>query len=180
MTEIKQKPNIIFYEIVGIIIMLIIGWFIFGTTIIQFFGTHKDKQIICVNNQREIAISLQMFTDDHNGIYPESSSIWTDIKIDSDILICDKAKDLKNGYLYNNNLSGIMVKKIADPTEKLLTVDGENKLTEQRAYYNVYYTPTDVRYRHGGQVIASYVDGHVEVVNKITEPESWDKPAKKY
>ncbi|MEI6520760.1 MAG: hypothetical protein WCO98_12095, partial [bacterium] len=101
---------------------------------------------------------------------------------ESGVLICPNAKELKRGYLFNNNLSGINIKKITHPEKKMLTIDGNNFLTPNRKYENIYYSPTDVQYRHFDKVknqnyaIASFADGHIESVNKVTEPESWDKP----
>jgi hypothetical protein len=137
---------------------------------------------ICTSNQRQIVASFYMYAQDHEGLLPHSDTAWPNICMDSGVLTCPNSKELKRSYLFNNNLSEINIKKISSPAKKMMTIDGNNFLVLNRKYKNIYYTPTDVQYRHFDKVknqyyaIASFVDGHVGIVTKITEPESWDKP----
>ena len=146
---------------------------------------HLKKQPTCSSNQRQIMYSIMMYAQDHEELLPESSSIWRDIQVDKPVLICPEAKKTKNGYLYNNNLSGVNIGKIAKPSKKLATVDGKTTLGINRTIENIYYTPSDVLFRHYVKekniyfTPASYADGHIEVLTKVTEPPSWDTPVNK-
>lgn len=172
MTEVKQKQTL--PEFVVIITMLILFYFMFGNTIMRMFNTHKDKQIPCVNNQRQIVANIMMYADDHEGKLPESKTMWSDIKIDSKKLICSMDKTLNNGYLYNQRLSGINIKGVEEPETIFVTVDGSNNNND-----NIYYSPADVQYRHSGQrAIVSYADGHVWMVEKTSANLPWDLPVK--
>jgi type II secretory pathway pseudopilin PulG len=33
----------------------------------------KSKQVTCLNNMRQIGVGLQVFADDHHGVYPQTS-----------------------------------------------------------------------------------------------------------
>ncbi len=132
---------------------------------------------ICLGNQRSIAMNILLYVQDHDEIFPDSAKIWTVINFDEYILYCRADTKLKNGYLYNNNLSGCLSENfdIKQMKTTLLTVDGITKTRPGRKLKNILYAPTDVRYRHGGYAVASFLDGHSERILKITEPESWDK-----
>ena len=174
MTEIKQKQKQAIPEIVVIITMLLLFYFMFGNTIMKIFYTHKDKQIPCANNQRQIAASLMMYADDHEGILPESKTIWTNINIKSKYLKCNMAKLLSNGYLFNKKLSGINIKKVNEPETIFMTVDGISIQND-----NIYYSQKDIQYRHSERVIASFADGHVEItISKTNAKLPWDLPVK--
>ena len=134
----------------------------------------------CTSNERQIAAGIAMYTQDHEDFLPKSYSVWTDTKSDPGVLTCPKVKRLKNGHLYNNNLSGINLNKIKNPDKRILTIDGKTNIEAKRTIENICYSPLDIQYRYGDRkigfvAIASYLDGHVEGVNSYTEPESWDK-----
>ncbi|MEI6520753.1 MAG: hypothetical protein WCO98_12060 [bacterium] len=137
----------------------------------------------CLGNQKQMALCVLFYAQDHEEVFPDSSKVWSDINVDKDFLTCRADRKLKNGYLYNNNLSGRSTDDFDSKQMKttIITVDGVTKTEANRTLNNIYYTPSDVRFRHGGYAIASYLDGHAESVLKITEPASFDKliPIKK-
>jgi type II secretory pathway pseudopilin PulG len=137
----------------------------------------KARQTICVSNQRQIAIAVLMYAQDNKECLPKSSHIWTDINvnIDPEVLKCQTDKENDNGYVYNNKLSGVALGYISDPSAAFLTADGKTVKSKNRTLDNIYYSPADIQYRHITKAVESFVDGHVEMVEKITEPESWDK-----
>ncbi|MEI6521791.1 MAG: prepilin-type N-terminal cleavage/methylation domain-containing protein, partial [bacterium] len=62
----------------------------------------KARQSTCTSNQRQIAASITMYTQDHEEILPEAATIWKDINIDANVLVCPtKGKLTTNGYGYN-------------------------------------------------------------------------------
>ncbi|MEI6520754.1 MAG: hypothetical protein WCO98_12065 [bacterium] len=77
------------------------------------------------------------------------------------------------GYLYNNKIAGVNITKIDDPTAIFATVDGETIYNG-----NIYYSASDVQYRHSDNAMASFVDGHVAPISKTTAKLPWDLPVK--
>ncbi len=131
-------------------------------------------QLTCPNNQRQLAASLLMYAQDHDNKFPLTTTIWGDIKADSDILICPTTgKRLPNAYLYNKKLSGLNYDEIYDPAKIFATVDGETIYNS-----NTYYSKADVQYRHFDSAIASFIDGHVESFKKNDAKLPWDLPVK--
>ncbi len=110
----------------------------------------KARQTTCSSNQRQIALSVQMFAQDHEETLPYSVSVWKDISADAGVLICPSAgKTLTNGYMYNETLSGASLGDatvIPDPVKTWVTVDARSNATDLR---------------HSGTAVWSYVDGHV-------------------
>ncbi len=109
----------------------------------------KARQSSCMSNQRQIALACQMFSQDHSFVLPSSTSVWSDISIDPGILICPTlGKTVPNGYQYNSDCSSLALGSIDNPSYKMLTFDGNSGAMDPR---------------HSGKVIASFVDGHVEI-----------------
>ena len=48
----------------------------------------KARQTTCMNNQRQIIMSLSMYAQDHEETFPSASSVWRDINITTDSLYC--------------------------------------------------------------------------------------------
>jgi prepilin-type processing-associated H-X9-DG protein len=165
-------------------LLIIVAIAILAYFIIPIFqyGRGEPRPYTCLSNQRQIAACLHMYAHDHEGMLPENFTIWGDIKIHEPVLICPQDKNTPNGYLYNNTLSGVKIDKISTPEKKMMTIDGKTTNGPNRSINNIYYTPADVLFRHYEKeknvykAIASFADGHVEMVNKVKEPQSWDKP----
>ncbi|MEI6520758.1 MAG: hypothetical protein WCO98_12085 [bacterium] len=180
MRTISHSRGLAFLEILMIIMFVgVIVGFVFLSL------PHGDKgpparEGTCMDNQRQIATLIQIYAQDHEETLPLSSKVWTVLGADVAKMKCPAKKEFHNNYLYNNNLSGMNMDKYlktADPTTILLTVDGKTTIGPNRIIEDIYYTPWDVEYRHykSTSAIASFLDGHVEHVKKVTEPESWDK-----
>jgi prepilin-type processing-associated H-X9-DG protein len=142
------------------------------------------RETTCMSNQRQIAVSIAMYAQDHKETLPLSSKVRVVLGVDIANMKCPAKKEFHNNYLYNNRVSGLNLDKLiktADPAAILLTVDGKTTIGPKRMFEDIYYTPADVEYRHYNKRIniyramASFADGHVESLTKITEPESWDK-----
>jgi prepilin-type N-terminal cleavage/methylation domain-containing protein len=114
----------------------------------------KARQTTCMSNQRQIAASVQMYAQDHEETLPSSATIWQDIKVDNAILKCPTAgKNVPLAYIYNTRkCSENVLGDIQDPSNTWLTADGDNS--------------NDAK-RHSNKLIASYVDGHTAVVDKL-------------
>jgi prepilin-type N-terminal cleavage/methylation domain-containing protein/prepilin-type processing-associated H-X9-DG protein len=121
----------------------------------------KARQTTCSSNQRQIAASMQMYTQDHEETLPNTATVWKDINIDSGVLICPtQGKATPNAYVYNGNNAGKALGDIADPVSSMLTADGSTA-------NNVAYTALDVTLRHSNKAILGYVDGHVATTSII-------------
>lgn len=110
----------------------------------------KARQSTCSSNQRQIAISVQMYAQDHEETLPYSVSVWKDINVDAGILMCPSAgKSLTNAYMYNETISGVSMGDTAiipDPVKMWISVDAKNNAIDLR---------------HSGVAVWSYMDGHV-------------------
>ena len=120
MAEKVGKRQISKWEIIGIIIAVYIVFLLIAAL---FIHTDKPRSVTCYSHQREIAACLLMYAQDHEAMLPESSTVWEDVKIDTYSLICPQAKRTANGYLYNNNCSGLNITKIQSPAKQLMTID---------------------------------------------------------
>ncbi len=116
----------------------------------------KARQTTCMSNQRQIAVSAQMYAQDHQEILPSSATFWTSISVDDGIKICPSAgKSVLPGFIYNAvKCSNIAIGTIADTSDTWLTMDGKDK---------------DLDARHSGKVIKSFVDGHCS----LGDPYKW-------
>jgi prepilin-type N-terminal cleavage/methylation domain-containing protein len=65
----------------------------------------KARQTTCSSNQRQIVASVQMYAQDHEECLPSTTTVWTDIKVDSGVLVCPTAgRSLPVGYGYHDAL----------------------------------------------------------------------------
>jgi prepilin-type N-terminal cleavage/methylation domain-containing protein/prepilin-type processing-associated H-X9-DG protein len=121
----------------------------------------KARQTTCTSNQRQIAASVQMYAQDHEEAMPLVASVWQDLNPDPGVLICPTAgKSNVNGYIYNSGLSGISLGEIKDPVTRFVTADGVSTGNEK----NIFYLINDFTKRHSLGLIASFADGHVQMV----------------
>ncbi len=134
----------------------------------------KARQTQCLNNQKQICIATMMYAQEHDEIFPASSSVWGSLSMDKGVLICPSAgTKVLNAYCYNNYLNGLALGSITDPTAECITVDGAHTGTPANSttfvdtnYDNVVYDFTDLDYtRHSNKIIESFVDGHCEILS---------------
>jgi prepilin-type N-terminal cleavage/methylation domain-containing protein/prepilin-type processing-associated H-X9-DG protein len=137
----------------------------------------KSRQTTCSNNQRQIALAITMWAQDHEELLPEATTVWGDINIDKGVLVCPTAgKKLANAYVYNggSHLSGAAISEYTAPSDVLLTADGVNNTLPSTALlttspYQGFVNPAKLGNivalsRHPGVVIASFLDGHVAAI----------------
>jgi prepilin-type N-terminal cleavage/methylation domain-containing protein/prepilin-type processing-associated H-X9-DG protein len=138
----------------------------------------KARQSSCLSNQRQIAVAILMYAQDHDEILPDSSNVWPEINVDRNILMCPtKGKKVANAYVYNDEVSSLSLGELTDPTGALLTADGQHAATnavagtagvtpaEPVTYDNVAYTINDLDARHSQKFVCTFADGHVEVAS---------------
>lgn len=126
----------------------------------------KARQSTCQNNQRQIAVAVQMYAQDNDEQLPENTTVWEKVGLDRGVFICPtKGKNTKNGYVYNSALSGLVLGDFYEPTTEIVTADGKQSAASsycsETPATSVFYAAADVEARHIGKFIASYLDGHV-------------------
>jgi prepilin-type N-terminal cleavage/methylation domain-containing protein/prepilin-type processing-associated H-X9-DG protein len=127
----------------------------------------KARQSSCLNNQRQIAVAMLMYAQDHDEMMPDSSNVWPEINVDRNILMCPtKGKKVANAYVYNDGVSSLALGEIVSPESTVLTCDGQHSATSSPVTYdNVAYSGDDVDERHSEKLVATFVDGHVQVLD---------------
>jgi len=119
----------------------------------------KARQAQCVNNVRQITVAVQIVTQDHDQKYPSRDTVWADVAMAPNVLVCPTAgKSRLNGYAYNRWISNKSLADPgmpADPTELPLIADG-SQLTNWMA------RTADLADRHSGKAVVGFGDGHVE------------------
>ncbi len=139
----------------------------------------KARQTQCANNQRQIAIAILGYVQEHDEVLPTANDIWSGISYSSlgssanlalastpaSILRCPNTPTKANGYVYNVKASGkgLGDRSFGDPTSFFMTADSVDSASANSG--NIAVVATDVgTNRHAGSFILSFLDGHVETV----------------
>jgi prepilin-type N-terminal cleavage/methylation domain-containing protein len=120
----------------------------------------KAYETTCINNSRQIALAMQMWTQDNANVYPPTTNTWGAINLPAKTLICPTAGvKVINGYGVN---CGIGSKSVSDqslgsnPGTLMLTADAVPSCL------NILYKSSDAAFIHsGGKAVESFGDGHV-------------------
>jgi|GEM_PF-1084722 len=122
----------------------------------------KARQSTCTSNQKQIALAVQMAIQENDETFPPISEVWSSIGVSGKVLQCPTAgNSVANAYGYNSNLDNVGYAVIDDPTMTMVSCDA---LGEEMVG-NIITKPGFIVQRHDGNVIASYVDGHVATTN---------------
>ena len=119
----------------------------------------KARQATCTSNQKQIALAVTMYMNEHETILPDGN--WTRAigMEDSKMLKCPSAT-LDNSdcyYIFNILIAGKKMSAITtcDPTEMWMTADGiTGEVTSLEKG----------DWRHNEMIIMSWLDGHVSYV----------------
>jgi len=130
------------------------------------YARQKGYEKTCINNQRQIALAIQIYTQDNGNRYPLAKGAWQALNMPPKSLICPTAgKAIINGYGYSYGLNGraISDKDFGhDPKKVLLTADAVT------ACNNVLRIPGDICLLHtNSKAVMSFADGHVEMSGNI-------------
>jgi len=136
----------------------------------------KARQTSCLNNQRQIVTAIMMYAQDNENTFPDSSIVWEKLTpiISPKVLMCStQVKKALNSYVYCNGASNVSIGSILKPSDMMCTADGIHAATRtgpMLTYDNIAYGASDYDFRHMGQFIASFADGHVAFVNQLGSP----------
>ena len=135
----------------------------------------KARQTQCMNNQRQLAIAISMYTQENEETLPLNATVWQSLKLTSALTSNQAAlavtssvtkcpnKPQANGYVYNGKLSGVALGDASqgDPTGVWMIADGKSA---DPVMPNVASVLSDVDgIRHSNNFIAAALDGHVEM-----------------
>ncbi len=152
----------------------------------------KARQTQCQNNQRQIAIAISMYTQEHEEVMPGGATVWQSIKLTSvlqssnmalqtaqtTVTRCPDMASLANGYVYNSKLSGVGLGRAAkgNAVGIWVTADGIHR-NGATTMPNLAFSMDDVAVtRHANTFIATALDGHVEVI-KAGDSATWNTDA---
>jgi len=138
----------------------------------------KARQTQCQNNQRQLAIAISMYVQEHDEQLPDAGSIWSSIKLTSalssplaqatttsTVTRCPNLPAKANGYVFNSTLSGasLGISNNFDPTSIWLLADGQH-VNAGTSMPNVAFILNDVdKVRHASKFIFAALDGHIEL-----------------
>jgi len=128
----------------------------------------KARETSCLNNQRQITAAILIYVQDHDEMFPPSSSVWTTLNLPANVFVCPTfGTKYPNGYVYNNALSGAALGSFTDPTTDLITADGNHVVTTSTTA-NVAYSNVDYDFRHMGFMIGAFADGHAALTKSTS------------
>lgn len=133
----------------GLLVLVVLA--ILGSVMFPVFSKAREKarQPACANNQRQLMTAIQMWTQDHQERLPDADRWLDEVSVDPGVLKCPSATRLDVAYAYNSELSNRYLGDFSDAAGTIATFDAKDG---QPAY------------RHGNKMIASYLDGHVDLV----------------
>lgn len=117
----------------------------------------QARQATCISNQRQIAIAILTFAQDHKERLPTAVEVWPGIDLPPKTLVCPTAgRAVRNAYVYDGTIAGRVLANCGNSSQVFLTADG-------RADGNLAETVSDLQERHTGKLVATFGDGHVEL-----------------
>ncbi|HEX2950207.1 MAG TPA: prepilin-type N-terminal cleavage/methylation domain-containing protein [Armatimonadota bacterium] len=150
----------------------------------------KARQTQCINNQKQIANAVLMYSQEHDEKVPAAKTFWSDIDMPAKVVQCPTAgKNVPNAYVANGFLDNVALGDIDFPHETLLVADGQHSatavvkdsggtITVPETYDNVltdnstHHATQDLANRHNNACVVGYLDGHVALTKN---PDPWLK-----
>ena len=132
----------------------------------------KARQTSCLNNQRQLALGIQMYIQDNKEtFFPDPGSVAWPSKVSNYISVngiynCPSLSGSVKGsastpaYGFNSYIFGAPMANFPNPSSTIMTADFNMKSTAPNCALINYDTDLDTN-RHNGAVIFSCVDGHV-------------------
>lgn len=145
----------------------------------------KARQSQCINNQKQIALAVNIYIQENDEACPVAETFWTDINVPAKVKYCPNAKNVNGGlsYAYNGganklHLSGLSLGKIEEPSQTILTGDSmaAGGIIPAGTFSAIgdFLAPASISTvlemgRHNGLIICSFLDSHVEALPSNTQ-----------
>lgn len=139
---------------------------ILAAILFPVFGKAREKarQTQCISNQKQIALAVNLFTQENDERLPAAGTWASDINIDAKVLACPSVdQERSNCYGYFAFLSNTVLGDWKDADNTVLIADAKDGLTPA----NQLSFGTDIESRHNGGAIMGYLDGHVAYAKPV-------------
>ena len=125
----------------------------------------KAQEINCMNNEKQLALAVIIYSDDHTNHFPPAAT-WCDAiktSVGSDMVFRCVLADSSNrcDYAFNSKLDGLELRKVNPQTVMIFESDGG-----WNANGGSELLPAKARHL-GKYYVVAFVDGHVEAVNQF-------------
>jgi prepilin-type N-terminal cleavage/methylation domain-containing protein len=133
----------------------------------------KARQSSCTSNQRQIAMGVIMYAQDHEaqifadpgtGPWTAALSSYMDNKIFDCSTQTGAGSAAKPEYGFNANMYSATLSELITPADAILLGDLKQTSTAARTTFSIGSFDTDLDTRHGGGVLVGCADGHVSFV----------------
>jgi hypothetical protein len=122
----------------------------------------KAQSINCVNNVKQLSLAVRINAGDNGDKYPAATN-WCDaISVEAGspkIYVCPSAPDIRSGYAYNAQLSGLEDAKVDPGTVMFFESDAGWNASGGRELMIT-------KPRHGGRYVIGLADGSVQQVTQ--------------
>lgn len=123
----------------------------------------RAQTIMCVNNEKQLAIALRMYADKNSNNFP-SPTTWCDAIKDAvgatNTFLCPSASPgSRCDYAFNSALGGMDDSKVNPQTVMLFEADGG---WDANGGADLMVTPA--RHQHGRIYVVAFADGSVNIV----------------
>jgi len=118
----------------------------------------KARQTTCASNVRQQLLAVQMFVQDHRNVFPNKATIWGDLAVPPQLLVCPTYGTKKGiGYGYNASLSGktITDKGVPEASKCAVIADSD------KSNHLIVFSALDIAERHTDKAVIGFADGHV-------------------
>ncbi len=138
------------FTLIELLVVIAIIAILAGMLFPVFAGAkEKARQVTCINNQRQLAIAIQIFTQDHQK-YPGTDWYATIAINEPKVFVCPSKTDQQYGYGMNSYLQNVKADTISNTSTLICTADADATSTTAIDF---------TRHNKGG--IVSHVDGSV-------------------
>lgn len=145
------------FILIGLFILIVLVFFFMPVVPIDH---EKARQTQCMNNVRQLVVSIQLYQQDHNGKFPNQATIWRDLSSPPNTVICPiYGKNKGNGYGYNVNIAGKTLESKGMPEAQNLVV-----LADSKTPLHQLSVLTDIDFRHANKAVVGFADGHVALL----------------
>ncbi len=141
----------------------------------------KARQNSCLNNQRQIALAIQMYVQDHDETYldPDDTVAWSSLLAaynEPTIYDCPtktgKGKNTAPEYGMNAYFFGTAAGDNTRPSDTIMLADLVLDLTN--ANYSISDPDVQIDLRHSTGTVLAFADGHVQAVPIPQGKMMWD------